>query len=48
MDFRGPVSKQMWKMTFFGLKYMLGQDMGIQVVHPPPTIPRSTPAGAEF
>ena len=48
MDFRGPVSKQMWKMTFFGLKYMLGQDLGIQVAHPPPTIPRSTPAGAEF
>ena len=48
MDFRGPVSKQMWKMTFFGLKYMLSQDLGIQVVHPPPRIPRSTPAGTEF
>ena len=42
MDFLSPVSKQTWKMTFFGPKYMLGQDLGIQVANPPPRIPRST------
>ena len=32
MDFRGQVWKQMWKMTFFGLKY--GQDLENRVAHP--------------
>ena len=48
MDFRGPVSKQMWKMTFFGLKYMLGQDLGIQVAHPHQQFPGVPLLGQNF
>ena len=32
MDLRGQVWKQMWKMTFFGLK--CGQDLENRVAHP--------------
>ena len=42
MDFRGPVSKQMWKMTEIGSGFW--ETGGTH----PPRIPRSTPAGQNF
>ena len=41
LDFRDLVSKRVWKMTFFGMKY--GQDLENWVAHPHQRLPGVPP-----